>query len=73
MFTLKILGYHIGSAAVLHGDTVLVQQISCSGNEMDISQCQISFHTPLSSCNARTVASLECQGKQSMLLLQILQ
>ena len=58
-----IPGYRITTAALLLGDVVSVHRIRCSGNEQDISQCQIDFYTPLLSCDDRTVVALECEGR----------
>ena len=66
------LGYQITASALSLGDIVSVHQIRCSGNEKNISQCQLDFYTPLLSCDDRNVAGLECKGEIEILLILLL-
>ena len=47
----------------LHSDLLTIRQISCSGNELNVSQCNVQFYTQLASCSQRNVAALQCVRK----------
>ena len=47
----------------LHSDLLTIRQISCSGNEPNVSQCNVQFNTQLASCSQRIVAALQCVCK----------
>lgn len=47
----------------LHSDLLTIRQISCSGNEPNVSQCSVQFYTQLTSCSHRSVAAMQCVRK----------
>jgi hypothetical protein len=47
----------------LHSDLLTTRRISCSGNEPNVSQCNIQFNTQLESCSQRYVTALQCVCK----------